>query len=115
MIWQKEFDEGAKIFHDLSEEENFFLLNNIAQFKYAEILIAQDNYPVAIEILKELSEKQKLNIFADKSLFLLAQVYEIGVGDKRTAKSIYENVLEHYPNSLYLERAREGIKRLKTI
>jgi len=113
--WQKKFTEAAKIFLDLSEKENFFVLNNISQFKYAEILIAQDNYPVAIEILKELSEKKKLNIFTDKSLFLLAQVYEHGISDKRSALSIYENILEHYPNSLYLDKARENIKRLQTI
>ena len=115
LIWQKKFSDAEKIFRDLSEEENFFLLNNISQFKYAEILIAQNNYPIAIEILKELSEKEKLNIFADKSLFLLAQVYEFGIGGRKTAKSIYENLLANFPNSLYLDETRESIKRLKTI
>ena len=112
---QKNFAEAEKIFIDLSEIENFYLLNNIAQFKYAEILIAQNNYPVAIEILKKLSEKEKLNIFTDKSLFLLARVYEYGIGDKKTAICVYEDILERYPNSLYLASARENIKRLKTI
>ena len=112
---QKYFSDAGAIFQNLSENENFFLLNNISQFKYCEILIAQNNYPIAIEILKELSEKEKLNIFADKSLFLLAQVYEFGIGDKKTAKSIYENLLANFPNSLYLDKTRESIKRLKTI
>ena len=115
LIWQKYFSEAGNIFNELSEIENFYLLNNIAQFKFAEILIAENNYPVAIEILKKLSEKEKLNIFTDKSLFLLAQVYENGIGDKKTAISVYEDILESYPNSLYLESARENIKRLKTI
>jgi len=115
LTWQKKFTEAAEIFSNLSEKENFFILNNISQFKYAEILITQNNYPVAIEILKQLSEKEKLNIFTDKSLFLLAQVYEHGIGDKNSALVIYENILEHYPDSLYLDKARENIKRLKTI
>ena len=115
LTWQKNFTDAEKIFRDLGEKENFFLLNNISQFNYAKILIAQSNYPVAIEILKELSEKKKLNIFADKSLFLLAQVYEFGIIDKKTAKLIYEGILEDFPNSLYLDKTRESIKRLKTI
>ena len=115
LIWQKNFTDAEKIYRDLGEKENFFLLNNISQFNYAKILIAQSNYPVAIEILKELSEKKKLNIFADKSLFLLAQVYEFGINDKKTAKLIYEGILEDFPNSLYLDQTRESIKRLKTI
>ncbi|MEN8194276.1 MAG: tetratricopeptide repeat protein [Bacteroidota bacterium] len=111
---QKSFSDAAKLFNDLSEEDGFFLLNNISQFKYAEILIAQNNYPIAIEILKELSEKEKLNIFTDQSLFLLAQVYENGISDKKSAITIYEEILKYHPNSLYLEKAREGINRLKT-
>ncbi|VAX16482.1 hypothetical protein MNBD_IGNAVI01-2054 [hydrothermal vent metagenome] len=115
LTWQKNFTKAGEIFRNLGGNENFYLLNNISQFKYAEILIVEDDYPVAIEILKELSEKEKLNIFTDKSLFLLAQVYEYGISDKKSALSIYENILEHYPNSLYLDKARESIKRLQTI
>lgn len=113
--WQKNFAKAGPVFLQLSEQEGFFLLNNISMFRYAEILVAQDNYPIAIEILKTLSEKEKLNIFADKSLFLLAQVYEFGIADNAAANSIYEDILKYHPNSLYVQRARESITRLKTI
>ena len=113
--WQKNYSKAEEIFRELSELKEFYLINNISMFRYAEILIAQDNFPVAIEILKTLSEKEKLNIFTDKSLFLLAQVYEYGIGDTTSANSIYEDILKYHPNSLYVERARESIARLKTI
>lgn len=111
--WQKKFIDAEKAFLELSEIESFFLLNNISLFRYSEILIAQNDYPVAIEILKELSEKEKLNIFTDASLFLLAQVYEFGIVDKQSANSVYEDILKYHPNSLYVDRARFGIARLK--
>ena len=113
--WQKNFLDAERSFKELGEEEGFLLLNNISQFKYAEVLIAQNNYPIAIEILKGLSEKEKLNIFTDKSLYLLAQVYEFGIGDKKSSLSIYEDILKYYPNSLYLKKERSSIKRLQTI
>ena len=53
---QLNFEDAEKEFKNLSKKENLFFLNNISRIKYAEILIAQNKYPVAIEILKELSE-----------------------------------------------------------
>jgi len=76
-------------------------------------LIAQNKYPVAIEVLKELSETKELNIFADKSFYLLAQVYEFGIVDEESAIAIYEKFLELFPNSLYLEKSQKNLKRLK--
>ena len=80
--------------------------------RYAEILIAQNKYPIAIEVLKELSESKELNIFADRSFYLLAQVYEFGIVDYKSAISIYEKFLELFPNSLYLEEAQKSLKDL---
>jgi tetratricopeptide (TPR) repeat protein len=111
--YQYKFPEAEKIFKELSKTENFLLLNNIAKYKYAEILIAENNYPVAIEILKELSDKKEMNIFADKSFYLLAQVYEYGVTDYASAISTYEKFLEKFPGSLYLEKVQNNLKQLK--
>lgn len=110
---QYNFQEAEKKFNELRKKENLLFLKNISQIKYAEMLIAQNKYPVAIEVLKELSERQELNIFADRSFYLLAQVYEFGIGDVGSAKSTYQKFLEFFPNSLYLDKAQENLKRLK--
>ncbi len=77
------------------------------------MLVAQDKYPVAIEVLKELSGREEFNIFADRSFYLLAQVYEFGIGDVGSAQSTYQKFLELFPNSLYLDKSQENLKRLK--
>lgn len=110
---QDNFEEAEKTFKKLSDDENLFVLNNISRIKYAEILIAQNKYPIAIEILKELSESKELNIFADRSFYLLAQVYEFGIVDDQSAISTYEKFLELFPNSLYLEKSQKNLKELK--
>ncbi len=110
---QESFIQAEKNFKELSENKNLFIINNISRLKYSEILIAQNKYPIAIEVLKELSERKELNIFADKSFYLLAQVYEYGVVDENSAISIYEKFLELFPNSLFLEKVQKNLKQLK--
>ncbi len=110
---QLNFSEAEKVFKKLSENKNLFLINNIARFKYCEVLIAQNKFPTAIEVLKGLSETKELNIFADKSFYLLAQVYEFGIVDRELATSTYEKFLELFPNSLFIEKTQENLKRLK--
>ncbi len=110
---QYRFNDSEIIFKELSEKENLLFLKNISRMKYAEILVAQNNYPIAIEVLKELSERKELNIFADRSYYLLAQIYEFGIGDVDSAKLTYQKFLELFPNSLYLNKAQENLQRLK--
>lgn len=110
---QNNYETAEKIYKELSEKENLLFLKNISRIKYAEILVAQNNYPIAIEVLKELSEREEFNIFADRSFYLLAQVYEFGIGDVGSALSTYEKFLGLFPNSLYLDKSQENLKRLK--
>ncbi len=112
-ITQHNFIQAEKYFKELSENKNLFVINNISRLKYAEILIAQNKYPVAIEVLKELSETKEMNIFADESFYLLAQVYEFGVVDKKSAILTYEKFLELFPNSLLLEKVQKNLKQIK--
>ncbi|MCK5086168.1 MAG: tetratricopeptide repeat protein, partial [Melioribacteraceae bacterium] len=105
---------AANIYKELGNNKNLILLGNVSIYKYAEMLIMMDDLPVAIEILNELSNTGELNIFEDKSLFLLANVYQYGILDFKTAISIYQKLLEKFPNSLYLDGSRENIISLKT-
>jgi tetratricopeptide (TPR) repeat protein len=109
---QLNFTEAEEKYKQLSQNENLFALNNISRMKYAEMLIAQDKFSIAIEILKQLSESKELNIFADRSFYLLAQVYEFGIVDFKSAILTYEKFLELFPNSLYLEKSKKNLKEL---
>ena len=110
---QLSFIQAENEFKELSENKNLFFINNISRLKYAEVLIAQNKYPIAIEVLKELSETKELNIFADGSFYLLAQVYEFGVLDESSAVSTYEKFLELFPNSLLLKKVQKNLTQLK--
>lgn len=106
------YDDAAAEFKSLSENENAFILNVISKYKYSEMLIAEDKYNESIPVLRSIVEDQKSSLFSDKSLFMLANVYNYGLNDRKSALAEYQNLLEKYPNSLYFDKAREMINTL---
>ena len=110
---QNKFQEAANAFKTLADNPNLFIINDFANFRFAQMLIANDDLPTAIKILDVLSDSSKNAIFADKSLFLLAETYQYGIKDMQKARQNYEKLLEKFPNSLYFDRARDSLKVLQ--
>ncbi len=104
---QKKFSLAADIYLSLSDNNDLFFLKNLALFYYSEMMIALNSYPNAVNFLENLSNTENMNIFGDKSLFLLGNLYNYGFGDKNKAKSCFQKLLERFPNSLYVDQARD--------
>ncbi len=100
------FNEAAKIYLSLSKSNDVVFLNNLALYNYSLMLIALNDYKNAINYLENLSNNENMNIFADKSLFLLSNLYQYGIKDLEQAKLCYQKILEKYPNSFYIDKAR---------
>ena len=111
---QGKFNLAADNFRLLSQNENLLILNDISKLKYAEMLAALDYFPETVKILEEIVNLKTRNIFSDKSLYFLGEVYEFGLKDLNSAKSIYQKLLENYPNSIYFESCREKLNELTT-
>jgi tetratricopeptide (TPR) repeat protein len=112
--FQNKFENAAIEFKTLAENPNLFILNEFANYKLAEMLIAKNDLTLAIQTLEILSEDPQSSIFADKSLFLLAKTYQFGKKDIQKAVQNYQKLLEKFPDSLYFDRARDLLKDFKT-
>ena len=82
-------------------------------YKFSEMLIALDKYDESVSVLRSISESEFSTLYSDKSLFLLANLYQFGLNDKNKALIEYQNLLEKFPNSLYFDKAREMINSIK--
>ncbi|MFA3783973.1 tetratricopeptide repeat protein [Melioribacteraceae bacterium 4301-Me] len=91
-----------------------FILKDLITVKYAELLIAENNYPIAIKILEGTVSQKPASIYSDKSMFLLGKIYQFAINDRIKALENYTRLLESFPNSLYLEEVREQINALTT-
>jgi len=110
---QKKFKEAAEKYHIASQNQGAFMLKSIAELREAEMELAAGNDDKSIEMLKNISGEDSKNIYADKALYLLGKIYEFGLNDSTKAVEKYEELLAKFPNSLYLNDARDEIIKLR--
>lgn len=113
-MFQNKLQEASIKLKTLAENDNLFLLNEFAKIKLAEILISNDDFFKAADLLENLSEDKNMAIFRDKSTFLLGLVYQFGIFDSQKASLFYQKVLEKFDNSLYFDMARELLNGIIT-
>ncbi len=113
LLYQKKFAPALDIYTKLSANENLLSVKDKALIRIAEVKIAVDNLPEAIVYLNQIGELKEKNIYSDWALFLLGKLYQFGISDLTKARESYEKLLANFPNSLYLDTARENITKLK--
>jgi tetratricopeptide (TPR) repeat protein len=110
---QKKFSQARDKYLIISQNPQAFVLQNIAKLRVAEMDIALDNYDSSIKLLQEVSDEKEKNIYSDKALYLQGNIYQFAKKDSPKAIEIYESLLAKFPNSIYLDDAREAINKLK--
>ncbi len=113
LLYQKKFEKALEIYNKLSVNENLLSIKDKALIRVAEVKIALENLPEAIVNLNQIGEQKEKNIYSDRALFLLGKLYQFGISDYAKALETYEKLLANFPNSLYLDSARENIIKLK--
>jgi tetratricopeptide (TPR) repeat protein len=114
LLFQNKYKEAASKFKTLADNPNLFIINEFANYKFSEMMLAEDEISLAIQTLEKISENSKNPIFSDKSTFLLAITYQYGLKDSQKASEYYQKILEKFPNSLYFDRARDSLNKLQT-
>jgi tetratricopeptide (TPR) repeat protein len=110
---QKKFEEAEQKYKLVADNPQAFVLHDIAGFRIAEMQLAMNNFSKAIDLLQKIADNGEKNIYSDKALFLIGNIYEYGLLDIPKAISTYKNLLENFPNSLYLDEVRNKIINLK--
>jgi len=110
---QDKFEEASDLFKEIASNKQGFVLRHKAKLKEAEIKLAIGEIEESISLLREITSEKEQNIFADKALFLLGKIYQYGLKDDIKASESYESLLAKFPNSLYLDEAREEIIKIR--
>jgi outer membrane protein assembly factor BamD (BamD/ComL family) len=113
LLHQEKFEEASALFHEIASNEQGFVLQNKAEIKEAEIELVVGNVEQAVSLLLEISSENEKNIYADRALYLLGRIYQHGLKDDIKASEMYESLLAKFPNSLYLDEAREEIIKIR--
>jgi len=110
---QKKFEEAAGDYKKLADNQQAFVLSTIASIKYAEMLLAVDNYPESIAVLEGVAAQGEKNIYADKAVYLLGKINQYGIKNYSKAEEFYQKLLADYPKSIYADDARAQILLLQ--
>lgn len=113
LLAQGKYEEASTLFKEISSNQQGFVLQHRAKLRTAEIEIANGSLDESISVLLEISSDKERNIYADKALFLLGRIYQYGLKDDIKASEMYESLLAKFPNSLYLDDAREEIIKIR--
>jgi tetratricopeptide (TPR) repeat protein len=109
----KKFEEASELFRLISQDPRALVLYSISSLRFAQMMLAVDRYTDGIAAFQVMVDDGEKNIFADKALYLMGQTYQYGIGDKTKAIECYEKLLLQFPNSIYLDEAREKLIQLK--
>jgi tetratricopeptide (TPR) repeat protein len=110
---QKKFSEAAEKYKLIANNPMAFILHSIASIRLAEMELALNNYNRSIELFEQIVEEEEKNIYADKALYLLAEIFQYGIGDSAKAIEMYEMLLAKFPASIYIDKARTEIIKLR--
>ncbi len=110
---QKKFKDAEEIYKSLTADPQKLMLQNLAEFREAEMELALNNTDSASAQLQRIADGNEKNIYADKALYLLGRIYQYGLENSTKAVETYESLLAKFPNSLYLDDARAEINKLR--
>lgn len=108
------FAEAKQKYDLIAQDQRAFIFHSIVKLRSAQMDIALEKYRNAVESLTLIADENEKNIYADKALYLLGNIYEFATNEIPKAIDSYEKLLLQYPGSIYIDKARERILHLRS-
>lgn len=103
--YSRDFDAAIYLFSMLLETSSTHRLASNCQYWLGECYFGQGDYPMALEAFqKVLSYDQSFK--RDDALIMMGRCY-IFLGDKQTALSMFDQLMNEFPDSEYYQRAQQ--------
>ncbi|MDZ4746752.1 MAG: tetratricopeptide repeat protein [bacterium] len=109
---QRKPDEAADMFMQASKAASDAELRDQSMFEAARTRLVSGNDAAAQPLLKTLTASTPESLYADRAMFLLAEILERR-GDNKGALEMLTNLIVQYPRSIHVPEARTRIRRLR--
>lgn len=113
LVRQGKYNSAAEKYKLLADNPQAFIFHSIAKLRFAEMHLALNNLTESIESFGNIVDEGERNIYADKALYLLAGIFKNSIGDDAKAIELYEELLAKFPASIYIDKARAEITKLR--
>ena len=110
---QKKLSEALEIYQSIVNSDSSSSLADESLMHVGNILALLQRYQEAITAFERLMNNFPESLVLDQALMNIGQTYQNGLHDKIKAMAAYQQVLEKYPNSIYVSEARKRIRILR--
>lgn len=112
-IRQRRFDDALDSLDRLASSYAGHPASDPATLRRADILRRLDRAPEAAAVLTAHPERFPQSLYADRALFLLAELHERELGDPEAALATYTDFLARHPGSLLIPEVRARLRALR--
>jgi tetratricopeptide (TPR) repeat protein len=113
LIFRNKFEGAFAKLDTLVQRFPEHTLEDDVYYAKAQIFKKQREYQKAEEMYKKIIENFPEEIRADNSLFELAELYELHLGDIEKAKELYQTLFIDYSGSTFAVEARKKFRKLR--
>lgn len=113
LLYQNKLDSAKMALDSIEEFHPGHSLVDDILFKRGEIAVKEQDYVKAVEHFTRVHSEYPDDLLADDAIYRSAQLYENKLEDTSKAMELYQNLLLHYPGSLYTVEARKRYRSLR--
>lgn len=113
LVFQNQFDGAFAKLDTLVEAYPGHSLADDVLYLKAKVFIKKREYERAAELLQQIIANHSEEIRADNALFMLAELYELQLGQADKAQELYETLFLDYSNSVLAVEARKRYRALR--
>jgi tetratricopeptide (TPR) repeat protein len=110
---ERKYSEALAQFEEVLKQYPTAPLVDTAMMKIGELQLLLNHDQEALALFRKIVDDMPTSILRDRAQMQIGEIYENRLKDKPKAIEAYEQVLIHYPTSLYLEEARRKIRLLR--
>ncbi|MBL7998468.1 MAG: tetratricopeptide repeat protein [Candidatus Kapabacteria bacterium] len=110
--YQRRYTEAHQLYNQIAQSKSSPDLAETAMMNSARAYFDAKDFAQCRSVLQTLRTKNAQTIFGDKAMLLSSQCH-INEGNKQAAIQELQELLVMYPRSIYLQEARERIRKLR--
>lgn len=113
LLYQNKLDSAKMALDSIEQFHPGHSLIDDILFKRGEIAERENDFELAVTYYGRIQSDFSEDLLADDAIYKLAQLYETKLNSTSKAMENYQNLLLHYPGSLYTVEARKRYRALR--
>ncbi len=110
---QRKLSEALAIYLEVFNKDTTSEIGDETLMSIGDIQAQMHRFADAVATYDRMAYDFNESINLDRAMIKMGQVYELGLHDKAKAIDAYQQLLEKFPNSIYVSEARKKIRELR--